>query len=205
MPLRVPNLASLAAGAVLLLAVAGSIEPCWRAVARWQASVPGQDAGSTMRRRFAGARAELTAAGVTHVAVVQGEVALDGTQAVVLDLVAASLHRLLTTGIVEPPPGFEEAQLRSLAEGFRSSFSPARNQEPATVRANLEQWWVRLAGGMNETGIQYGLAPIVVRIGSAWTVGDFPPGFDCRAFAARRRLVVVTDHGDGVVTFREAP
>ena len=62
-----------------------------------------------------------------------------------------------------------------------------------------------ISGGMNETGIQYGLAPIVVRVGSAWTVGDFPPGFDHRAFAARRRLVVVTEHGDGVVTFREAP
>ena len=128
---------------------------------------------------------------------------LEGVPQAVLDAVATALHRQLTTSVSEPPPGFDAAGMNSLVTFFRGTFPSEQNADPAAVRTNLRDCWVRLVLGMHQTGIEYGLAPIVVRAGAPCLVGVFDPGVDHQALARRRGLTVVRELGSGIVLFRE--
>jgi hypothetical protein len=200
------QLASLTVPIALLLIAASGVVHCWRDVERWEPARVGSDDGTVLRARFAGVRAELAARNVGFVGLVRPDPALDklaGAPQAVLDLVAAALHRQLTTGVCEPPPGLNVAGMNSLVELFRHKFTAEQNADPAAVRTHLVEWWVQLVSGMHQTGIEYGLAPILVRPGSPWLVGVLELGTDLGALAQRQGLTVVRELGDGVVLFRE--
>src|SRR4029079_7017836 len=114
------------------------------------------------------------------------------------------LQRLRPTVSNGPVPGFEQDYVRQVAEGFAGKYPPEQNRDAAAVRRNLIEWWTALASGMQLCVTQFGLAPHLVRPATAtdWVVGDFSPGFDHRALAARRHLTVVRDFGGGAVLFR---
>ena len=200
------QLASLTVPIALLLIATTGVVHCWRVVSGWDPARVGHDEASATRKRLAPLRAELAARDVAFVSLVLPDVSpeqLEGAPQVVLDAVATALHRQLTTGVCEPPPGFNAAGMNSLVTLFRSSFPSEQNADPAAVRTHLRDWWVRLMLGVHQTGIEYALAPIVVRTGAPCLVGVFDPGVDHIALAQRRGLTVVRELGDGIVLFRE--
>ena len=204
-PARV-QLASLTVPIALLLIAATGVVHCWSDVKAFESARVGDDEASVMRKRLAPVRAELASRAVAVVDLVTPDLApsrLEGAPQAVLDVVAAALHRQLTTGVCEPPPGLDTAGMNSLEAFFRESFPSEQNADPAAVSTHLRDWWVKLVSAMHQTGIEYGLAPIVVRAGAAWLVGVFEPGVDHAALAQRRGLTVVRDFGDGIVLFRE--
>ncbi|HEU4419688.1 MAG TPA: hypothetical protein VFT55_12175 [Planctomycetota bacterium] len=191
--------------ALLLIATTGVVH-CWRHLSVWDPARVGNDEATATRKRLAPLRAELAARDVAFVSLVTPEVSLDqleGAPQAVLDAVSTALHRQLTTGVCEPPPGFDAAAMNSLVTFFRATFPSEQNADPAAVRTNMRDWWVRLVLGMHQTGIEYGLAPILVRAGAPCLVGVFEPGVDHQALAQRRGLTVVRELGDGIVLFRE--
>jgi hypothetical protein len=200
------QLASLTVPIALLLIAATGVVHCWRDVEAFEPARAGNDVASVMRKRLAPVRAELASSNLTSVDLAMADVELgrlEGAPQAVLDVVAAALHRQLTTGVCEPPPGLDTAGMNSLAAFFRASFPSEQNADPAAVRTHLRDWWVKLVSAIHETEIEYGLAPIVVHAGAPWLVGVFEPGVDHQALAQRRGLTVVRDFGDGIVLFRE--
>jgi len=200
------QLASLTVPIALLLIAATGVVHCWHDVADWDRTRVGNDAASVMRRRLAPARAELASRNLAFVDLARPDVdlgKLEGAPQALIDVAAAALHRQLTTGVCDPPPGFDAAWMNAQVAYFRATFSPEQNADPAAVRTNLRDSWVQLLIGIHQTEIEYGLAPIVVRAGAPWLVGVFEPGFDHQALAQRRGLTVVREFGDGVVLFRE--
>ena len=200
------QLASLTVPTALLLIAATGLVHGFSDIAGWDPARVGRDDAAVMRRRLAPVRAELASRDVAFVSLVRPDLDLgnlDGAPQAVLDVVATALHRQLATGVCEPPPGLDEATMNSLAAVFRAGFSSAQNADPAAVRTHLRDWWVQLVSAMHQTGIEYGLAPLVVREGVPWLVGVFQPGLDHAALAQRRGLTVVRDFGDGIVLFRE--
>jgi len=161
---------------------------------------------SVTRHQLAAVRAELASRNVTVVELVLTDVdltKLEGAPQAVLDVVARALHRQLTTGVREPPPGISAAMMNSFATFFLETFTAEQNADPEAVRTHLRDWWVQMVVGMHQSGIEYGLLPIVVRDGAPWVVGVFDRGVDHQALAQRRGLTVVRDFGGGVVLFRE--
>jgi len=191
------------AGIGLLVVAAGSTAITLRHdVAAFDAARAGDDTATVHRRKFAALRAALPAGSVVRS--LGAARALEPAEAAIADTVAAALHRELATDAGATLPGFPPDYLRQLDVGFRVRHTAAENADPVAVRHNLERWWTGLADGIRQSLTRYALAPhVVVPDGvTEWVVGDFPPGFDHGPLAARERLEVVTDFGDGAVLFR---
>jgi hypothetical protein len=145
---------------------------------------------SVTRHQLAAVRAELASRNVTVVELVMTDVDLTKLEGA-------------PQAVSEPPPGISAAMMNSFATFFLETFTAEQNADPEAVRTHLRDWWVQMVVGMHQSGIEYGLLPIVVRAGAPWVVGVFDRGVDHQALAQRRGLTVVRDFGGGVVLFRE--
>ena len=194
--------------ALLLIAATGVVQVahCWRDVKDRVPAHIGSDETTVMRNRLAPVRADLAARNVAAVSIALPDLELgrlEGVPQAAIDVVAAALHRQLTTGVCEPPPGIDAAAMNSFVVFFVATFTAEENADPAAVRTHLRDWFVQMVAGMHESRIGYALLPVVVRAGAPWLLGVFDPGVDHQALAQRRGLTVVREFGDGVVLFRE--
>jgi hypothetical protein len=197
-----PSSPTLAAALVLSLAAVAGVARLVHVARGLAAHELGEDEASRCVRRFAPVRAALPP-GATVRLLGQPPV-LAPEHAALLDLFAARLHTHLTTGAHAPIPGLDPGYLPQVAEGFERRYRTADNRDAARVRANLIDWWTGLAGGMRQAVARFALAPhlAVDEPGPELVVGDFAPGFAWHDLAARERLELVRDFGDGAVLFR---